>query len=152
MSSFKGSDRYSVDNKGRINIPAKMRKNLSPEANDLFIITRGYESCLFLYPNDEWIKVEQSLRQLSPADPRHRFVTRTLLQYATESQLDGQFRIIIPKELLQFAKIENEVLILGMLERIEVWDPKFYNEYMTTQSQNESYESVAATIFKPPPE
>ena len=76
----------------------------------------------------------------------------TLLQYATESQLDGQFRIIIPKELLQFAKIENEVLILGMLERIEVWDPKVYNEYMTTQSQNESYESVAATIFKPPPE
>ena len=59
--------------------------------------------------------------------PRHRFVTRTLLQYATESQLDGQFRIIIPKELLQFAKIENEVLILGMLERIEVSDPKLYN-------------------------
>jgi len=129
-----------------------MRKNLSPEANDLFIVTRGYESCLFLYPNDEWIKVEQSLRQLSPADPRHRFVTRTLLQYATESQLDGQFRIIIPKELLQFAKIEGEVLILGMLERIEVWNPKVYNEYMTAQSQNESYENVAATVFKPSPE
>jgi MraZ protein len=152
MSSFKGSYSYSVDSKGRINIPARMRKNLSPEANNLFIVTRGYESCLFLYPNDEWIKVEQALRQLSPADPRHRFVTRTLLQYATESQLDGQFRIIIPKELLQFAKIENEVLILGMLERIEVWDPKVYNEYMATQSQNESYESVAATVFKPPPE
>lgn len=149
MSSFKGSYSYSVDSKGRINIPAKMRKNLSPEANDLFIMTRGFETCLFLYPNDEWIKVEHSLRQLSPADPRHRYVTRTLLQYATESQLDGQFRIIIPKELLQFAKIENEVLILGMLERIEVWNPKVYSDYMTAQSQNESYESVAATVFKP---
>ena len=56
---------------------------------------------------------------------------------------------MIPRELLQFAKIENEVLILGMLERIEVWDPKVYTEYMTAQSQNESYESVAATVFKP---
>ena len=146
MSSFKGSFSYAVDSKGRINIPAKMRKNISPEANDQFVVTRGYESCLFLYPYDEWLKLEQTIRKLSPSDPKHRFFTRTLLEHATEAQLDGQFRIMIPKELLQFAKIDNEVRILGILERIEVWNPQVYEEYKA--AQNETYENVAAAVMK----
>jgi MraZ protein len=146
MTSFKGSYDYSVDNKGRINIPARLRKYVSPEANDTFIITRGYEQCLFVYPLDEWNKLEQSIRDLSPTNPKHRFFMRTLLERATESQLDGQSRIIIPKELLQFAGIENEVLILGVLERIEVWNPHIYKEYQ--KSQAESYENVAQNVLQ----
>jgi MraZ protein len=146
MSSFKGSYDYSVDNKGRINIPARLRKYVSPEANDTFIITRGYEQCLFVYPLDEWNKLEQSIRDLSPTNPKHRFFMRTLLERATESQLDGQSRIIIPKELLLFAGIENEVLILGVLERIEVWNPHIYKEYQ--KSQAESYENVAQNVLQ----
>lgn len=146
MSSFKGSYQYSVDTKGRINIPAKLRKYVSAEANDTFIVTRGYEQCLFVYPQDEWNKLEQSIRQLSSTNPKHRFFTRTLLENATESQLDGQARITIPRELLQLAGIENEVLILGVLERIEVWNPKTYHEYR--KSQAESYENVAQTVLQ----
>jgi len=146
MSSFKGSYAYSVDNKGRINIPSKLRKYVSPDANDTFIITRGYEQCLFVYPLDEWNKLEQSIRELTTTNPKHRFFMRTLLEKATESQLDGQSRITIPKELLQFANIENEVLILGVLERIEVWDPKVYQEYQKAQA--ESYENVAQTVLQ----
>lgn len=146
MSSFKGSYSYSVDSKGRINIPARLRKYVSPEANDTFVVTRGYEQCLFVYPLDEWNKLEQSVRVLSPSDPKHRFFTRTLLQRALESQLDGQSRITIPKDLLQFASIENEVLILGVLERIEVWNPRVYDDYLKAQA--ESYESVAQTVLK----
>jgi len=126
MSSFKGSYEYSVDNKGRVNIPARLRKYVSPEANDTFVVTRGYEQCLFVYPLDEWNKLEQSIRQLTTTNPKHRFFMRTLLERATECQLDGQSRITIPKELLQFASIENEVVILGVLERMEVWNPKIY--------------------------
>ncbi|MGA9363804.1 MAG: division/cell wall cluster transcriptional repressor MraZ [Bacteroidota bacterium] len=145
MSSFKGRYAYSVDNKGRINIPAKLRKSLSPEANDTFVITRGFEQCLFVYPLDEWNKLEQSIRSLSPSNPQHRFLVRTLLQWATESQLDGQARIILPQDLLKFAGIENEVLIVGVLERIEVWNPKVYEEYLSTQPT--SYESVAEAVL-----
>jgi MraZ protein len=145
MSSFKGRYAYSVDNKGRINIPAKLRKSLSPEANDTFVITRGFEQCLFVYPLDEWNKLEQSIRGLSPSNPQHRFFVRTLLQWATESQLDGQARIIIPQDLLKFAGIENEVLIVGVLERIEAWNPKVYEEYLSTQPT--SYESVAEAVL-----
>jgi len=146
MSSFKGSYAYSVDNKGRINIPARLRKYVSPDANDTFVATRGYEKCLFVYPLDEWNKLEQSIRELSTTNPKHRFFMRTLLEKATESQLDGQSRITIPRELLQFAAIENEVLILGVLERIEVWNPSVYQEYQKAQA--ESYENVAQTVLQ----
>jgi MraZ protein len=146
MSSFKGSYEYSVDNKGRINIPARLRRYVSLDANDTFVVTRGYEQCLFVYPLDEWNTLEQSIRELSTTNPKHRFFMRTLLERATECQLDGQSRITIPKELLQFAGIENEVLILGVLERIEVWNPSVYREYQ--KSQSESYEDVAQTVLQ----
>jgi MraZ protein len=146
MSSFKGSYEYSVDSKGRMNIPARLRKYVSPEANDTFVITRGYEQCLFVYPLDEWSKLEESIRLLSPTNPQHRFFTRTLLENAIESQLDGQSRITIPRELLQLAAIVNEVLILGVLERIEVWNPQTYREYQ--KKQPESYENIAQTVLQ----
>ncbi len=149
MSSFKGSYSYTVDSKGRINIPAKLRKYVSLDANDTFVVTRGFEKCLFVYPLDEWSAIEESIRDLSPSNSQHRFITRTLLQYATESQLDGQSRITIPKELLQFAGIEDQVLILGVLERIEVWNPKDYEEYM--KSQTDSYENVAQAVLHKKP-
>lgn len=145
MSSFKGSYTYSVDSKGRVNLPAKLRKYISPEANDTFVVTRGFERCLFLYPLDEWNTLEESIRDLSPANSQHRFITRTLLQYATETQLDGQSRVTIPKELMQFAGVEDQVLIVGVLERIEIWDPKEYEAYM--KSQTDTYENVAQTVL-----
>ena len=146
MSSFKGSYYYSVDSKGRINIPARLRKYVSPEANDTFVITRGFEQSLFVYPLDEWNRVEQSIRELSASNPKDRFFTRTLLQYATESQLDGQARITVPKELLQFATIETEVMIIGVLERMELWNPKVFEKYL--ESQADTYENVAQAVLQ----
>ena len=146
MSSFKGSYAYSVDKKGRMNIPARLRKYVSPEANDTFVLTRGFEQCLFVYPLDEWSKLEESIRQLSPTNPQHRYFTRTLLENAVESLLDGQSRIIIPTGLLHLAAIENEVLILGVLERIEIWNPNIYREYQ--KKQPESYENIAQTVLQ----
>lgn len=146
VSSFKGRYSYSVDNKGRIALPARLRKNVSPEANDTFVVTRGFEQCLFVYPQDEWNKVEHMIRGLSPSNPQHRFLVRTLLQWATDSQLDSQSRISIPQDLLKFSGIENEVMILGVLERIEIWNPKIYEEYMTNQPA--TYETVAESVLK----
>ena len=146
MSSFKGSYAYSVDRKGRMNIPARLRKYVSPEANDTFVITRGYEQCLFAYPLDEWVKLEESIRQLSPTNPQHRYFTRTLLENAVESQLDRQSRITIPKELQRLAAIEKEALIIGVLERIEIWNPTTYREYQ--KKQPESYENISQTVLQ----
>jgi MraZ protein len=146
MSSFKGSYNYSVDDKGRINIPAKLRKFLSTDANETFVITRGYERCLFVYPFDEWERLERAIRELSTTDRQNRFFTRTLLEKATDSALDGQSRITVPRELLQYAGIENDVLILGVLERIELWNPAVYEQYRATQE--EPYEAVAQRVLR----
>jgi MraZ protein len=146
VSSFKGSYGYSVDSKGRINIPARLRKYVSTDANDTFVITRGYDQCLYVYPLDEWTRLELEIRQLSSTNPKHRFFKRRLLEWATESQLDGQFRIMIPRDLLQFAGIENDVLIIGVLDHIEVWNPRIYEAYLKTQ--DESYETVAQTVLQ----
>jgi MraZ protein len=71
---------------------------------------------------------------------------RTLLELATESQLDGQSRITVPRELLQFAGIENDVLILGVLERIELWNPRIYQDYLKAQA--DTYENVAQNVLR----
>lgn len=144
--SFKGTFTYAVDSKGRINIPLRLRKYLSPDANDTFVITRGFDTCLFLYPLNEWNRLEQSIRELNPSDSRHRFVLRTLLQWAAEVQLDQQSRIIIPRELLQFATIDTAVRVIGVLDHIEIWNPDLFEKYMN--AQGESYESVAQTVLR----
>lgn len=146
MSSFKGSYIYSVDNKGRVNLPAKLRKYVSPEVNDSFVITRGFEQCLFVFPADEWNKWEQKLRALSAYDPEHRLFIRIMLELASECQLDSQARLTIPQELRDFSKIQNEVRIIGVLDKIELWNPSIYEQYK--QSQSESYESIAAKVMR----
>lgn len=146
MSSFKGSYMYSVDEKGRVSLPAKLRKYVSPEANDTFVVTRGFEKCLFVYPLDEWNKLEANLRGLSSYNSQHRLFLRAILELAQDSQLDAQARITIPPELREYAGIQNEVRIIGTLDKIELWNPKIYEEYKKNQS--ESYESIAASVMK----
>ena len=137
---------YSVDEKGRVNLPAKMRKYVSPDTNDTFVLTRGFEKCLFVYPIDEWNKLEENLRNLSGYDPEHRRFIRTMLELASESQLDAQARLSIPQELREYANIESEVRIIGTLDKIELWNPQIYEEYRN--SQPETYESIAAKVMK----
>jgi len=146
MSSFKGSYIYAVDEKGRLNLPSKLRKYVSPECNETFVITRGFEQCLWVYPLDEWNKLEEKLRVLSSYDPEHRIFIRTLLELAVECQLDGQARISIPQELREYASIKGEVRILGMLDKIELWEPKIYDGYK--KALPESYENIAAKVMK----
>lgn len=146
MSSFKGSFNYTVDSKGRINIPAKMRKNLAPEANSSFVITRGFENCIFVYPNDEWAKREAELGKLQQTNRDDRLFTRLLLQYAADVELDGQHRIVLTKELMEYAKITGDVLILGVFDRIEVWNPEEYKKYLDAQQQD--YVTVAENVFE----
>lgn len=145
MSSFKGSYTYSVDDKGRVNLPAKLRKYVSPEVNDTFVITRGFERCLFVYPIDEWNKLEQNLRNLSSYNQDHRRFVRALLELASESQLDAQGRLSIPQELREYASIRSEVRVIGTLDKIELWDPAVYEEYK--QAQPDSYETIATRIL-----
>jgi len=103
MSFFKGQEVFSIDNKGRVNIPAKMRKALSPEANDTFIITRGADKCVVAYPLNEWKKYEEQYAKLDQFDEKNRFFLRVILAWSEETEIDAQQRISLSKKYLDFA-------------------------------------------------
>ncbi len=146
MSFFKGREIYSVDAKGRMNVPAKMRRSLSPDAADTFVLTRGPQNdpCIYAYPLDQWRKVEGQLSGLSQDREADRFTLRALLCWAEEVTLDGQFRIVIPKPLLELARIDRSALVLGAMEHIEIWNPEVFDNYMN--GRHESFATVAATV------
>ncbi len=142
---FRGQFSYSIDSKGRISIPAKLRKQVSPESNETFIITQGTATCIDIYPLDQWQLIEDKLLMLNPFDPEDAKFIRMISQYASEDKLDSQARILIPQILIDYAKIEKEVLILGALKKIEVWNPSIYKEYL--KKSNETYEQIAAKVM-----
>jgi MraZ protein len=142
---FRGQFTYSIDSKGRIAIPAKLRKHISADSNETFVMTRGLSNCIDLYPLDEWQKIEESLLNLNTFQPDDARFIRMFVQFAAEDVMDGQSRIMIPSTLITYAKIENEVLILGALKKIEVWNPKVYEEYLLQSPQ--TYEEIAAKVM-----
>lgn len=142
---FRGQFTYSIDAKGRISIPAKLRKQISPEANDSFVMTRGVSTCIDIYPLNEWNQIEEKLLKLNQFQPDDVRFVRMFTQYAVEDSMDSQSRILIPQNLIEYAKIEKEVLILGVLKKIEVWNPKIYEDYLNQSP--ESFEQIAAKVM-----
>ncbi len=142
---FKGQFKYSIDSKGRVSIPAKIRKQVLPEANDTFVMTQGTATCVDVYPLDQWKKFESKLENLNPFKPNEAMFIRLILQFANEDKLDSQSRILVPQNLLQYAKIEKDVLILGALKKFELWNPDVYAEYL--KQTPETYEQIAAEVM-----
>lgn len=128
MASFKGTYQYILDPKNRFNLPAKMRSTFIADDRDTVILTRGFDPCIQVYSLTEWQKREEQLRRFSVFDTDARKVLRMLSGNAQEYELDKQGRVVIPQPLLQFARIEKEVLIIGMLDWIEVWSPAVYDD------------------------
>ena len=145
MSFFQGQEIYSIDSKGRVSIPARMRKMLSSEANETFVVTRGTDDCIVAYPFDEWKKYQEKLQSLNQFDEKNRFFLRVLLMWSDEVSLDNQQRITIPKKLLEFANIDKKVLIMGMVDKIEFWNPDSFEEKI--KGFGESYEDVAKFVM-----
>lgn len=144
---FIGSFKYSVDAKNRVAIPAKMRKYISPEANDTFVMTRGLEKCIDIYPMDVWKDVVvDKLNKLNMFDAQDAMFIRLFLQEAAEDKLDTQSRLIIPKNLLQFSEIDKEVMIIGQMTKIEVWNPDYYESLMT--KNQDDFSNIAKEVMK----
>ena len=150
MAGFKGQAAYSVDAKGRVAIPAKMRAALSPEAKNTFTITRGFEKCVFLYPLDHWARMEMEMRELNMYNKESRDFLRTILMWADEMALDGQGRIAIARPLLEFAGITpgGSALIIGSLDHIEIWDPANFESYAGVHVDD--YQNLAERVMGSP--
>ena len=115
---------HSLDGKNRLFIPAKLRQNVRK-----FIITSGLEGCLFVYTPDNWKKITERLRALPLTKADARKFMRTFLSGASECDVDDQGRILIPKNLCSYANIRKEAIVVGVLDRIEIWSKSNWERY-----------------------
>ena len=114
-----------MDKKNRIIIPAKLREGLG----DTFIMTKGLDSCLYIYPKSEWEVFEKKLKALPMTDKNVRAFVRFLFSGANEMEPDKMGRVLIPQSLLSYAGIEGEVVSVGMMDRVEVWSKEKWTAY-----------------------
>lgn len=119
-----GQYHHSIDGKNRLFIPARLRQNVVR-----FIITSGLEGCLFVYTPENWKKITERLKTLPLTKADARKFLRTFLSGANECHLDEQGRILIPKSLCNYANIRKEVIVVGVLDRIEIWSKTDWESY-----------------------
>ena len=123
MSSFYGTETYSIDHKGRLSVPASMRRGAGrAKSLQSFILVAGFEGCLSLFGPDEWKRVEDRLRRIPMGDRRGRAFARAFLMDACKVTVDAQGRVTIPPALLRRAGLGKEAVLLGQVDRIEIWD------------------------------
>lgn len=138
---FMGEFQHTVDAKGRLFIPAKLREGLG----ERFVATKGLEDCLFIFPAKEWEAFGEKLRSLPLASGAARAFTRLFFSGATECEVDPQGRILLPANLREYAKIEKDVLIVGVSSRVEIWSKTKWEEYC--QKAEESFEETAEKLL-----
>ena len=121
--SFTGEYNNSLDQKNRLSVPAKFRKTLNPINDKTFVVCKGFDTCLFLYPVEEWKIVEEQLTSLSSIKDTNRIFIRNIVRHANYVKYDIQGRVAIPEVLLKYSNIKKDVLVIGMLKKIELWNP-----------------------------
>ena len=125
---FMGEYNHTIDAKGRLIVPVKSREILG----DNFIVTKGLDGCLFVYPNDEWTRFEEKLKSLPLTNKNARQFTRFFLAGAAACEVDKQGRILLPQVLREFASLEKDVVLVGVASRIEIWSRERWDESMNT--------------------
>ena len=124
---------HTIDAKGRIIIPAKFREQMG----DDFVITKGLDHQLFVYAPDEWNLFEAKLRALPISNPQARKLSRFFLVGASDVTVDKQGRITLPMQLREVAGITRDVLLAGVGNHLEIWNPDRYNELNTYEDMDE---------------
>ncbi|MBX5475496.1 MAG: division/cell wall cluster transcriptional repressor MraZ [Clostridia bacterium] len=122
---FMGEYRHTIDDKGRLIMPARFREGLG----ETFVITKGLDACLFAYPMTEWQQLERKLRALPFTQANARAFVRFFFSGATECQLDKQGRALIPPHLREYAKLERDAVVLGVASRVEIWSQAEWERY-----------------------
>ena len=125
---FMGEYNHTIDAKGRLIVPSKFREQLGNE----FVITKGLDECLFVYPMDQWEAFQEKLQALPLNQPSARAFVRFFFSGATEAELDKQGRVMLPANLREYGSLEKEIVITGAGNRLEIWDKEKWETYLAT--------------------
>jgi MraZ protein len=130
MSFFTSEYDCKLDAKGRLALPSKVRAALPDNASEELVMRRGFEPCLVLYPMLEYKKIYSRVRSLNEFNEEYRMFQRSFFRGNVDVELDGAGRINIPKRMMEFASLEKEVILVGLGNRIEIWNPDLYEQYL----------------------
>ena len=137
---FMGEYHHSIDEKGRIIIPSKIRMDLG----DNFIVTRGLDNCLFIYPKDEWNEIINKYKSLPNTKDARNFM-RFFLSGATNCEFDKQGRINVPTPLVNYADLKKDCVIIGVNERLEIWSKERWEQFINDNEDN--FSDIADNLF-----
>ncbi len=129
---FMGEFQHALDDKGRIIVPAKFREELG----SVFVMTRGLDKCLFVYPMSEWEVLEEKLKKLPMTRADARSFVRFFFSGACECELDKQGRILIPAGLRTYAELEKDCVVIGVSNRVEIWNSGNWQTYSDDAAQS----------------
>lgn len=142
MSGFLGSYRHQVDEKGRLSLPAPFRRDADERP---LVLVQVHPQALTLYPADTWAGVEERLLELLRRQPAARASVLAITANATEVVPDRQGRILVPQRLLTAADLSDSALLVGVIDRIEIWNPERFEA--TLAERDEEYDRFTAQIF-----
>ncbi len=132
MIGFIGEYEATVDTKGRFLLPAGFKKQLPEEGGNQFVINRGFEKCLTLYPQQTWDPIFFEISKLNDFDPKVREFRRYFLNGATQLELDTAGRLLLPKNLTEHAGLEKDIVLVSAINKIEIWDKSKYTQFFET--------------------
>jgi MraZ protein len=145
MAHFLGEFECRTDAKGRLIIPANLKKQLPQTAQESLVISRGFEKCLFLYTKQEWDLMTAEMNKLNTYVKKNREFVRYLIRGATELSIDASSRILLPKHLMEYAEIKTDVVLSANLNKIEIWSKKVYDELISNEP--EDFASLAEEVM-----
>ena len=150
MTGFLGEYESTLDPKGRFLLPGGFKKQL-PEGENTFVVCRGTEKCLWLYPSSSWKPIYEKLSQLNDFDPKVREFRRWFLNGAIQMDLDSAGRLLVPKNLVEHARIDKDIVLVSAVNKIEIWDKKTYQQFFDSFTP-EAFSTLAAQVMNSKPE
>ena len=142
---FYGEHEHKLDKKGRIIIPSSFREVSKEHYIDKFFVTRGLDTCLFMFPEEEWKQQETKFKSLSFTKRESRKFNRIFFSGAVEVRVDKQGRILLPTYLKQYADIKKEIMVIGVSNRIEIWSKDKWQEFYKVSK--DSFEDIAEKLI-----
>jgi MraZ protein len=136
MTRFLGEYDCKLDGKGRFALPAALRKQVPQEAADRFVINRGLDQCLNLYPKNEWDIITEEINRLNPYEKDNRDFIRFFYRGALELSLDNAGRLLIPKRLQEYAGIDKDIVLFAHTNKIEVWSQEAYDTQLDREPED----------------
>ena len=140
---FMGEYNHSIDAKGRVIVPSKFRELLG----DHFVVTKGLDGCLWVFPDDEWAEFSGKIRSLPVANKEARTFARFFLAGAMDAETDKQGRILLPQVLRDYALLEKDVVLVGAASRVEIWDKKQWENNSTFDNMDDIAEHMGEWGF-----